>query len=206
MGKIALLCIDMQYFDAARGYGVFKDMQHCPISQQEADYYFNQLENIVLPNVQSIQAMFRQQGLEVIHIRIQSMTQDGRDRNLWHKKLGLHCAPGSKEAEFLPEVAPVGDEIVINKFSSGAFYTSNLNAVLRNLLITDLMVVGVYTHECVESVVRGAADRGYETTLVEDGCAATSDVLQKETVNSLKGRYCNVISTSQVHRFLQNRN
>jgi nicotinamidase-related amidase len=74
--------------------------------------------------------MFRSYGLEVIHTRIQSLTQDGRDRSPGHKRLGLQAAPGSKESEYLPQVAPVGDEIVMNKTASGVFVSTNMEYVL----------------------------------------------------------------------------
>jgi nicotinamidase-related amidase len=91
------------------------------VPREAEEYYFNRLETQVLPNVRRLQDAFRAVGLEVIHTRIQSLTMDGRDRGPGHKRLGLHAAPGSKEAEFLEIVAPQGDEIVINKTASGVF-------------------------------------------------------------------------------------
>jgi nicotinamidase-related amidase len=78
--RTALLCIDLQYLDAAPGYGVFADAEKSGIPIEAQEYYFNRLEELVLPNVGSLQAAFRQKELEVIHTRIQSLTQDGRDR------------------------------------------------------------------------------------------------------------------------------
>ena len=134
-GNIALLCIDLQYLDAARGYGVFTNETDPKVPSQSYDYYFDMLEATVLPNVNRLQELFRNHNLEVIHVRIQSLTQDGRDRSMAHKRLDLHAAPGSQEAEFLPEVAPHGDEMIINKTSSGVFASSNLYYVLKNLQI-----------------------------------------------------------------------
>ena len=77
----ALLCIDMQYLDAAEGHGLFKDDQSSPIPLNEMRYYFDRLKDLVLPNVHNLQNCFRMHGLEVIHVRIQSLTRDGRDRS-----------------------------------------------------------------------------------------------------------------------------
>jgi len=85
-----------------------------PIESQE--YYFKRLDHIVLPNIRRLQDRFRDAHLEIIHTRIMSMTQDGRERSRGHKRLNLHAPPGSKDAEFLPEVAPKGDEITENAF------------------------------------------------------------------------------------------
>lgn len=196
----ALLCIDLQYLDAARGLGVFADAEQSGVPPAAAEYYFERLETTVLPNVRRLQDAFRTKGLEVIHTRIQSLTQDGRDRGPGHKRLGLHAAPGSREAQFVPAVAPQGDEIIINKTASGVFNATNLEYVLRNLGINGLFVVGVYTNECVSTAIRDACDLGFYVTLVEDGCATVTPELQQATLTTMKDRYARVLSTDEAIR------
>jgi nicotinamidase-related amidase len=199
----ALLCIDLQYLDAARGFGVFADAEKSGVPAEAAEYYFERLESVVLPNVRRLQDAFRAKGLEVIHTRIQSLTRDGRDRGPGHKRLGLHAPPGSKEAEFLPEIAPQCDEIVINKTASGVFNATNLEYVLRNLGITGLFVVGVYSNECVSTAIRDACDLGFYVTLIEDGCATVTPELQNATLTTMKDRYARVLTTDAAVRELQ---
>lgn len=193
----ALLVIDLQYLDAARGYGVFS---HLPIEKapgEPEEYYFETLQNRVLPNVARLQDTFRANNLEVIHTRIQSMTLDGRDRSPGHRRLGLHAWPGSKEAEILPEVAPKGDEIVINKTASGVFNATNIEYILRNMNVTGLYVCGVYTNECVSTTVRDASDRGFYTTLIDDACTTVTPDLHTATISTVKDRYSRVLSTDE---------
>jgi nicotinamidase-related amidase len=196
--RTALLCIDLQYLDAARDHGVFRTASSSGVPAESQEYYFTTLERIVLPNVARLQAAFRDRGLEVIHTRIQSMTQDGRDRGPQHKRLGLHAAPGSKEAEFLEEVAPVGDELVFNKTASGVFSSTRLELVLRNLGIEALVVCGVYTDECVSTTVRDASDIGFDTVLVEDACTCVTEERHRNTVSTLDNRYVRALSTDEV--------
>ncbi|MBN2226165.1 MAG: cysteine hydrolase [candidate division Zixibacteria bacterium] len=193
--NIALLCIDMQYLDAAPGHGVFADIAKSTISVESQEYYFKSLEKLVLPNVRRLQDCFRRHGLEVVHIRIQSLTRDGRDRSNGHKQLGLLAPPGSKEAEFLELVAPADDEIVINKTASGVFTATNLYYVLKNLNIDSVWVTGVYTEECVSTTVRDASDLGFFVTLIEDGCTSVTPELHSFTIATLKDRYTRVIDT-----------
>jgi nicotinamidase-related amidase len=192
---VAMLCIDLQYLDAARGYGVFADAQPSGVPVEAQEYYFRRLEELVLPNVRRLQEGFRAHGLEVIHTRIQSLTHDGRDRGPGHKRLGLHAPPGSKEAQFIEAVGPVADEIVINKTASGVFTSTNLEYVLRNLGVSALFITGVYTNECVETAARDACDLGFYVTLIEDGCATVTPELQKAVITTLKDRYARVMST-----------
>lgn len=195
---IALLVIDIQYLDAARGYGVFKDITSSGIPPEIQNYYFHTLEHSVLPNVQRLLKVFRAKNMEIIHTRIQCLTLDGRDRGNGHKRLGLLAPPGSKEAEFLPEVAPLSNEIIINKTASGVFSSTNLNFVLQNLHINELIVAGVYTNECVETTVRDACDLGYLVTLVDDACTTVTPELHQGTINSLKDRYAAIKTTADI--------
>jgi len=195
--QTALLVIDVQYLDAAPGHGVFADLENSSIAKESQEYYFKRLDHVVLPNIRRLQDRFRDANLEVIHTRIMSITRDGRERSAGHKRLGLHAAPGSKEAEFLPEVAPKGDEIVINKTASGVFNATNVDYILHNLGITGLFVCGVYTNECVSTTVRDACDRGFYTTLINDACATVTPELHNATIATLKDRYARVMSTEE---------
>ena len=193
----ALLCIDMQYLDAAPNYGVFAEATEHGLPPQSMNYYFDRLREEVLPKVGRLQEAFRTAGLEVIHTRIQSLTRDGRDRSPGHKRLELHAPPNSKEAEFLPEVAPRGDEIVLNKTASGVFVSTNIEYVLRNMGINGLFVVGVYANECVSTAVRDACDLGFYVTLIADGIATVTPELQSATITTLKDRYARVITAEE---------
>ncbi|MEX2580558.1 MAG: isochorismatase family cysteine hydrolase [Verrucomicrobiales bacterium] len=193
----ALLCIDMQYLDAADGYGVFTEPEKAGVPRAGRRYYFSSLKEWVLPNVRNLQDAFREAGLEVIHVRIQALTNDGRDRSPGHRRLNLLASPNSKEAEFLPEVAPEGDEIIINKTASGVFSSTNLNYVLQNMGIKSLFVTGVYTNECVDTTIRDACDLGYFVTLIEDACTTVTPELHEASIKTLRDRYARVVETEQ---------
>ena len=195
---VALMVIDIQFLDAAPGHGVFADAEKSGVPVEAQEYYFKRLDHVVLPNVRRLQDAFRDLKLEVIHTRIQSLTKDGRDRGVGHKRLGLHAAPGSKDAEFLPEVAPKGDELIINKTASGVFNATNAEYILRNMGIDSLYVCGVYTNECVSTTVRDACDRGFYTTLINDACATVTPELHNATISTIKDRYARVMTADEV--------
>lgn len=195
--KTALLVIDLQYLDAAPGHGVFADAEKSGVPRESQEYYFKRLDHVVLPNVRRLQDRFRDAKLEIIHTRIMSMTKDGRERSPGHKNLNLHAPPGSREAEFLPEVAPKGDEIVINKTASGVFNSTNISYLLRNMGINGLFICGVYTNECVSTTVRDACDLGYYTTLINDACATVTPELHNATISTVRDRYARVLTTEE---------
>jgi nicotinamidase-related amidase len=195
--RTALLCIDLQYLDAAPGFGVFADAHAGGVPLAAQEYYFDRLDRIVFPNVRRLQDTCRDYGLEVIHTRIQSLTRDGRDRSPGHKRLGLHAPPGSKEAQFIEAVAPEPDEIVVDKTASGVFNATNISYLLRNLGVNSLFVTGVYSNECVSTAIRDACDLGFYVTLISDGCATVTPELQHATITVMKDRYARILNTEQ---------
>ncbi len=197
-GKVALMCIDVQYLDAVEGHGLFANPDSSGVSEEGRRYYFERLKSTVLPGMRSLQDRFRASRLEVIHCRICALTQDGRDRGAGHRRLNLLAAPGSKEAEFVEEVAPVGDEIIINKTASGVFSSTNLHYVLSNMGIKTLYLTGVYTNECVETTARDACDLGYFVTVVDDACATVTESLHEASLTTLRDRYARISSVDEV--------
>lgn len=160
--------------------------------------FLERLESIVLPSQQRLQAAARAAGIEVIYTVIESLTQDGRDRSLDHKISRLHHSKGSWEAQVIPAVAPVGDEILIPKTASGIFNATNIEYVLRNLGVEYLIVYGVMTDQCVESTIRDAADRGFLVTQIEDCCAAETEAGHARSIEVMKGHYCRTRTTEEM--------
>jgi ureidoacrylate peracid hydrolase len=109
----------------------------------------------------------------------------------------MHVPKGSRLGKVVDEIAPVGDEIVIPKTSSGVFNSTNMEYVLRNLGVEYLMCAGVFTNQCVESAVRDAADRGFMVTTIEDCCATKTKAGHDASIAVLKG-YSRIRSTDQV--------
>ncbi len=70
--------------------------------------------------------------------------------------------------DIVDELAPIEGEIVIDKPGKGAFYATELQAVLQTAGITRLIVTGVTTEVCVHTTVREANDRGYEALVLSD--------------------------------------
>ena len=70
--------------------------------------------------------------------------------------------------DIIDELAPIEGEIVIDKPGKGAFYATELQAVLLDAGVTRLIVTGVTTEVCVHTTVREANDRGYEALVLSD--------------------------------------
>ena len=190
---VVLLSIDLQILDITPTAGLLATQP-----QSVIDSYLHRMETVVIPNVRQLQEKFRQHTQEVIHARIQSMTLDGRDRSISHKKLGIHVYPDDPMGHFIDDVAPKGDEMIFNKTASGVFNSTHLHYVLTNMNVSTIIVCGVFTDECVESTIRAGADLGYHMILISDACAAITPQRHQRTIDTLHHRYALACSTSDI--------
>ncbi|MDH4267109.1 MAG: cysteine hydrolase [Deltaproteobacteria bacterium] len=200
-GDTALVIIDMQYVDAHPDYGLVKKAKEAG-NFAIMEYLLGRLP-MVIRNIQRMQKVCRAKKIEVIFVKIQSYTQDGRDFSPSYRIKGITCPPGSKEAEILEELKPVGDEIVLNKLSTSAFTSTAIDQVLRYMGIKKLMVSGVNTNYCIETFIRDAYDRGYEVVLLEDCCATVEEKFHRMACEEMEDIFCKVRSTDQMVTAIQ---
>jgi ureidoacrylate peracid hydrolase len=194
-GATALLFIDVQNYSAGGG-GKYTGLAQEAIEARYG-YFFREMREKVVPNMQRLQRACRETGIEVMYTVIESLTQDGRDIGLDYKISGLFCPKGSRDARVIDAIAPKGDEIVIPKTSSSVFISTNIHYVLGNLGVKHLIVSGLLTDQCVDSTVRDACDYGYLVTLVTDACASLSDQRHATSIANNRG-YCRQRTTEEM--------
>jgi nicotinamidase-related amidase len=126
----------------------------------------------------------RAAGLLVIHTReghrpdLTDLPPAKRRRGNFPVKIGdpgpmgrilVHGEPGHG---LVAALSPAPGEPVIDKPGKGAFYATDLEAILRSRDVTNLIVCGVTTEVCVNTTMREANDRGYDCLVVSD-CTAS---------------------------------
>jgi len=76
--------------------------------------------------------------------------------------------PAPDFADFIPELDQQPGDIVVTKKTWGAFASTDIEARLKALGVTQVVVIGVATGTGVESTARQAYEAGFNVTLAID--------------------------------------
>ena len=87
---------------------------------------------------------------------------------VWVQHFDEQLARGSDPWQIVPELTPGDAEPLVEKNYGDSFEETMLEAVLSDLGVGRLVVVGAQTDWCVRATLHGALARGYDATLVSD--------------------------------------
>jgi len=157
----------------------------------------------------------RRRGLLVLHTREghrpdlsdlpSSKKQRGRLKNGIGDPgpMGRILVRGEYGHDIIDDLKPAAGEPVIDKPGKGAFYATDLGALLQNRGIQQLVVCGVTTEVCVNTTVREANDRGYDCLVLEDCVGSYFPEFQAAALKMIKAQGGIFGWVSDSKRFLQ---
>jgi nicotinamidase-related amidase len=122
----------------------------------------------------------KQKGVEVIHIQ-----------HIANPSMGI--APffnkGSKGAEIHPEVlAAAPDAPVVVKEFADSFVQTNLEQVLDGRDVTELLVCGMMTQNCVTHTAISKSAEKYKCSILPDCCTTVSEMLHQIALHAVSTR------------------
>ncbi len=194
--KTALLVIDMTYQQASPDYGLCKKI----IDAGEGDdleYYFNRVNNILIPNIGKLTEEFRRVNQPIIYTICASLRGDGSDQT-WRHRTNLINTVDDKASEIFEPIAPKKGDILLVKTGQSIFISTNCDHLLRNMGITTLVTTGVVTNGCIEAALRNGADLDYRMIMAEDACATIMPSAHQYVVEHLDNYCCRVKSTKEI--------
>lgn len=183
--KCALIIIDMQRdFVSPGGFGesLGNDVSPC---------------TAIVPTISKLLNAFRAAKLPVIHTRechkpdLSDCPRSKLERGNPNLKIGdvgpmgRILVAGEFGADIVPELAPMDGEVVLDKPGKGAFYATDLHALLQERGVEQLVFTGVTTEVCVQSTMREANDRGYDCLLITDATESYFPKFKEVTINMI---------------------
>lgn len=100
--------------------------------------------------------------------------------------LGRLLVRGERNWDLHEDVYPIHGEYVVDKAGKGAFGSSTIHMVLKNLGITHIVITGITTDVCVHTIMREANDYGYWCVLLKDCTGATDYGNYQAAIKSIK--------------------
>ncbi|WP_421365819.1 cysteine hydrolase family protein [Streptococcus suis] len=146
------------------------DIQHLPVEGKPYG-----IENRLRLWHESL-AQARKAGLEVIHVR-------HHDEEL---------VKGTADWEIHSTVAPLASEKIFDKTFNSAFKETGLHTYLQEKGIEQLIIMGMATNFCIDTMIKVAFELGYKVAVIQDG--TTTGYSGKLDAKDLIDHYQNIWS------------
>ncbi|ORB76200.1 cysteine hydrolase [Mycobacterium scrofulaceum] len=131
---------------------------------------------VALPNIVRLLPAARAAGVRVVHCLVKRRPDGlGSNHNAKIFSLGhgqVDITPGTPGAAVLPELGPEPDDLVLSRWHGvGPMGGTDLDAVLRNLGVSTIVVVGVSLNIAIPNVVMDAVNAAYRVIVPRDAVA-----------------------------------
>jgi maleamate amidohydrolase len=190
----ALLVIDVQYRTAGtRPVPIRQAVEEYPTACGEYAWR-------AIPNIVQLIAAFRHRNLPVVYPCIAPKTV--------HDKAGFAAkVPGvmtinAKGYEFVAEIAPMAQDIILPKIHASAFFGTPLASYLVSLGADSVVVSGCSTSGCVRATVVDACSLNYRVAVAEDAVYDRGQVSHAVNLFDMASKYADVLPTSDLAELL----
>jgi len=176
--KTALVVIDLQKGIAAR--------QTMPYSA-----------DTVIANSASLVKAFRESKMPVFLVHVKS-SKETMLNVISDDTFARPANMPADWADFVDQISPAQEDVVITKKQWGAFYGTDLDLQLRRRHIDTIVLCGIATDYGVESTARFAYEYGYQQIFPEDAMASMSVEQHNAAVNFVLKRMGRVRKTEEI--------
>ncbi len=123
----------------------------------------------IVPRIKELIDKAREAGLPVIFACDSFLEND-----FIFKGKRPYCLRGTKGAEVIEELKPVGREEILLKRRFSAFFKTDLDQTLRLLGVDTVVITGINTQVCVYATAMDSVCHDFYTIVLED-CTASGD-------------------------------
>ncbi|MFN4133639.1 MAG: cysteine hydrolase family protein, partial [Candidatus Hadarchaeales archaeon] len=98
-------------------------------------------------------------------------------------------------------LAPAKGEVVLEKHTYSAFFSTGLEEVLRKKGVREVVIGGVVTNICIQHTAADAFFRGFNVTILKDCTAAVDGKTHRDSLEYMKKMYgAKIISAKEFIR------
>jgi biuret amidohydrolase len=163
---------------------------------------------VALPNIVRLLPAARAAGVHVVHCLVQRRP-DGLGSNHNAKifavgRGGIDIAPGSPGAALLPELGPEPTDLVLSRWHGvGPMGGTDLDAVLRNLGVSTIVVIGVSLNIAIPNVVMDAVNAAYRVVVPRDAVAGIPTEYGEAVIANTLSLLATITTTDELLRVWQ---
>ena len=132
----------------------------------------------------------RARRMRVFHVR-REYTADGSDveavrYDAWVRGGRPLSAADPASLEAPAPIAPAPGEAVVMKPRFSAFFGTGLDATLRRLGVTTVVLIGTTTPNCIRTTCYDALSLGYNVVIVEDATSSRTPAVQEANIEDMR--------------------
>lgn len=172
--------------------------------------YFDPASPLCLPSSSCLEsasriiACAREQGVRVIHTRVQ-YGPDGADGGVFIRKVAaLRLLIGNGPmGELMPAVAPAADELVLVKQYASAFFGTSFASTLQAAGTDTVIIVGVSTSGCIRASGVDALQHGFIPLIVREAVGDRDSGPHNASLYDLQAKYAEVLDEGTITSYLR---
>jgi nicotinamidase-related amidase len=163
----------------------------------------DEARRVALPNIVRLLPAARAAGVRVVHCTVQRRP-DGLGSNhnakIFHIGRGeVNILPGTPGAAVLPELGPEPTDLVLSRWHGiGPMGGTDLDAVLRNLGVSTIVVVGVSLNLAIPNVVMDAVNAAYRVVVPRDAVAGIPAEYGDAIIDNMLSLLATITSTDDL--------
>ena len=174
--------------------------------------YFDPASPMCLPSQGCLESaarvltVARECGVPVVHTRV-AYQKDGRDGGMFVRKIPAlqHLFGGGTLSQFMPEVAPLENELEVVKQYASAFFGTSVASTLTAAGVDTVVIVGVSTSGCVRATAVDAIQLGFVPLVVADAVGDRETGPHEANLFDLQAKYAEVVGETTIINYLQER-
>jgi nicotinamidase-related amidase len=139
----------------------------------------------ILPNIKKLLETARERSIPIIFVNDAHLKGIDHEFEIW----GHHAIAESEGVKIVNDLFNVDEDFLLHKRRYSAFYATGLDALLRELKINEVILVGLLTNICIQHTAADAFFRNYKVIIPSDAVNALTQAEHETGLAYMKRMY-----------------